>query len=243
LGKRKRNAWPQEITDDIDVAKACEEGKWLKCKVCDKILVMQSLYGTKNWRIHKDSMLHKRNAGKGCPSITKFFFQQEGNNNFGNRPSTSSVALTPNEYPGIYNPNKSNSLLKLMMMYGENTDAVRISCVGEKFLAKVNSCENRSIIRSLSCRKYYKKSCENCFNALEDRNSEASKFLRRVDSMVTLERGMNLLVRGELEAYEVADLKKIVNIKRKNNDEFLLFQAQIKKTLEFYVWKEKTMKR
>ena len=73
LGKRKRSAWSEEILNDSDVAKTCDYGKWIECKVCKKMLTMQSLFGSKNWKIHKDTYSHKRNAGNTCLSITKFF--------------------------------------------------------------------------------------------------------------------------------------------------------------------------
>jgi len=66
------------------------------------------------------------------------------------------VAPVPKECPGIYNPKKSNRLLKLMMMYGEKSDAIRIACIRGKFVAKVASCEGETVIRSSACRKYYK---------------------------------------------------------------------------------------
>ena len=55
-----------------------------------------------------------------------------------------SAAPLPKKCPGIYNRKKSNRLLKLMTMYGESTDAVRIACIGEKFIAEVASCQNES---------------------------------------------------------------------------------------------------
>jgi len=69
--------------------------------------------GAKN---HKDTLQHKRNADKKCLSITKFFgtVKTEEKSN-----ATGSVAPVPKQCPGIYNPKKSNRLLKLMMMYGE----------------------------------------------------------------------------------------------------------------------------
>ena len=74
-------------------------------------------------------MQHKRNAGKKCLSTTKFFgaVKAEEKTN-----AAGSVAQVPKQCPGIYNPKKSNRLLKLMMMYGEKSDAIRIACIRGK---------------------------------------------------------------------------------------------------------------
>ena len=214
LGKRKRSTWSEEILNDGDVAKTCDYGKWIECKVCKKMLTMQSLYGSKNWKIHKDALQHKRNAGKKCLSITKFFGPVEAEEKTN---ATGSVAPFPKQCPGIYNPKKSNRLLKLMMMYGEKTDAVRIACTRGKFVAKVVSCEGETVIRSSACRNYYRRCCKSCFDSLGNRNSEANKFLRRVESMDVVEKCVDLLSQGELKDYDIKVLKKVLNWKQRDN--------------------------
>ena len=241
LGKRKRSTWPEEILNDVDVAKTCDYGKWIECKACKKMLTMQSLYGTKNWKIHKDTLQHKRNAGKNCLSITNFFSPVEAAAE--KTKVTGSVALVPTQCPGIYNPNKANRLLKLMMMYGEKTDAVRIACTGGNFLAKVASCKGKTVIRSSACRKYYKRCCNSCFDSLENRNSEASKFLRRVESMDIVEKCIDLLSHGELKDYDIKVLKKVLNWKQRNNEDFMVLKDQIKHSVQFHLWKEETNER
>jgi len=196
---------------------------------------MQSLFGSKNWKIHKDTLQHKRNAGEKCLSITKFFgpVKAEEKTN-----ATGSVAPVPKECPGIYNPKKSNRLLKLMMMYGEKSDAIRIACIRGKFVAKVASCEGETVIRSSAFRKYYKRCCKSCFDSLEKRNSEANKFLRRVESMELVEKCVDLLTQGELKDYDIKILKKVLNWKQRDNEDFIALKGQIKHSVQFHEWKE-----
>ena len=96
------------------------------------------------------------------------------------------------------------------------------------------------MIRSSACRKYYKRCCKSCFDALENRNSEANKFLRRVESMDVVEKCVDLLSQGELKDYDIMVLKKVLNWKQRDNEDFIALKYQVKHSVQFHEWKEVT---
>ena len=145
LGKRKRDKWSEEAENDIDVLSLCKKGKWIECKPCNEFVTMQSTYGLKNWLKHKDTIKHKKNAGKKTTPITNFFsvVESPGLDEEMKVPD----APKPKKCPGIYSPKKSDRLLMLMTVYGETeSNGVEISKNENGFVARVMSCNGNAMV-------------------------------------------------------------------------------------------------
>ena len=213
----------------------------------NKMLVMQSTFGLKNWKIHKETEKHKESCGtKQSTTIMDFFCapcdDSTSSTIMNTRKKTKTSSTKTKVCPGIYNDSKrSNRLLKLMAMYGEPSPSIQIVCSDGNYYAKVASCEGKAVSRPSKFKTYYKLSCKNCFDELQDRNSEANKFLRRVESMDEVGTCLDLLrSSANLNSYDIKTLTKVINWKHRKNEEFQSLKDQIKMFLEFQEWKENT---
>ena len=216
----KRSQWAFEMESDMDVELLCPMGRFVVCKLCSVSVNMQSNFGTKNWKIHKETKKHRRAASKDIRPISSFFrpvdVESEETKSADPSRATKSTSSTTKPCPGVYDPAKGEKRLKLMATYGDyaNLD-VRIQTVGGKTTAHVSNCTGFAETR-YDCRtKYYAKCCSECFAAVKDSKSDAYNFLRRLKNLDTIEIALEAMKKRSLCDYEIAKLKTLPKKRQK----------------------------
>ena len=61
--------------------------------------------------------------------------------------------------------------------------------------------------------------------------------------MDVVEKCVDLLSQGELKDYDIKVLKKVLNWKQRDNEDFIVLKDKIKHSVQFHEWKEVTNER